>query len=277
MSTFEIVFLYGSLVMYVLGSLAAGAAARTGDRRRLNQARLAAAMGAGYQAVVLVSMGARTGHFPIDGAFEAFLFLSAAVTFLALALDGLRRLSVLVVGTLPLSLATTLLALAIRLTQQAETPPPEGVSSPWTALHIIVALGAYGAFALAFVTGILYLVAQRQLKDRSLPSMLGLMPSLETVARLNIRSVASGAALLAGGIVVGYFYARSLYNRDFDRVDPKIILSCVTLAAYLAILLLNRRPTFRGRRAAIASVLCFLLVMVNFWASLFWSGLHRYR
>jgi ABC-type transport system involved in cytochrome c biogenesis permease subunit len=276
MTGFEIVFLYGSLVMYGLGTLAAGGAARSGDRRRLNQARLAGVMGALYQIVVLVLFGARTGHFPIDGAFEAFLFLSAAVMVLALVLDGLRRLSILVIGTLPLAMVTTLLALAIRVTQE-EGPPPAGVSSPWTALHIFVALGAYGAFAFAFVTGILYLVAQRRLKDHALPSMLGLMPSLETVARLNVRSIAAGVALLAGGIVVGYFYARQFYQRQFDRLDPKIILSCATLAAYLVLLALSRRPSFRGRRTALGSVLGFFLVMANFWASIFWSDLHRYR
>lgn len=277
MTSFEIVFLYGSLVMYGLGTLASGGAARTANRRRLNQARLAAVLGAAYQVVVLVSLGARTGHFPIDGAFEAFVFLAAAVAALALGLDALRGLSILVIGTLPLSLVTTLLALAIRLTQGGEAPPPAGVSSVWTALHIFVALGAYGAFAFAFVTGILYLVAQRQLKDHSIPSMLGFMPSLETVARLNVRSIAAGVLLLAGGIVVGYFYARAFYNRSFDRLDPKIILSCATLGAYLAILLLSRKPAFRGRRTALGSVLCFFLVMANFWASIFWSDLHRYR
>lgn len=277
MSSLEIVFLYGSLVMYSLGTLAAGSAARGGDRRRLNQARLAAGLGATYQVVVLVSLGARLGHFPIDGAFEAFVFLAAAVAVFALALDGLRRLSILVIGSLPLSLVTTLLALAIRLAPAPAASPPPGVSSPWTALHVFVALGAYGAFAVSFVTGILYLVAQRQLKDHAQSPMLGFMPSLETVARLNVRSIAMGAALLAGGIVVGYFYARQFYDRKFDRLDPKIILSCATLAAYLAVLALSRRPTFRGRRTALASVLAFFLVMANFWASIFWSDLHRYR
>jgi ABC-type uncharacterized transport system permease subunit len=277
MSGFELAFLYGSLLMYSLGTLAAGSAARGGDRRRLNQARLTGALGAAYQIGVLVSMGARLGHFPIDGAFEAFVFLAAALTTLALALDGLRRLSILVIGTLPLALVTTLLALALRLAPAPEGPPLAGVSSPWTALHIFVALGAYGAFAFAFVTGILYLVAQRRLKDHAVSSMLGFMPSLETVARLNVRSIAIGAALLAGGIVVGYFYARQFYARNFDRLDPKIILSCATLAAYLAVLALSRRPAFRGRRTALASVLAFFLVLTNFWASVFWSDLHRYR
>jgi ABC-type uncharacterized transport system permease subunit len=127
------------------------------------------------------------------------------------------------------------------------------------------------------VTGILYLVAQRQLKDRTLPSTLGLMPPLQTLARLNLRSMAAGAILMAGGILVGYAQARVVYNRDFDRLDAKIILSTLTFVAYVVVLALNRRPDFRGRRTALASVAGFLLVMVTFWASIFWSGFHRFR
>ena len=49
------------------------------------------------------------------------------------------------------------------------------------------------------------------------------------------------------------------------------------VAAYGAVLLLSLRPAFRGRRTAVASVLSFLLVMVNFCTSLFGSGIHRFR
>ena len=81
----------------------------------------------------------------------------------------------------------------------------------------------------------------------------------------------------AGGILVGYAQARHVYNRQFDRLDPKIILSTLTFALYAVVLALARRPGFRGRRTALASVAGFFLVMVTFWASIFWSGFHQFR
>jgi ABC-type transport system involved in cytochrome c biogenesis permease subunit len=275
--TLEILCLAAGILMYLLGTLAAAAAARSGDRRRLAQARLCGLLGAATHAVMLGSLGIRTGHFPVTSAFEAFVFLSAFTTLAALALDGLKGFSVLLVGVLPLALLTSAVAAALEAAPSPEAPPAPGVGSAWTALHISTALGAYCAFAVSFVCGILYLVAQRQLKEHQLPNILGLMPSLETVARLNVRSMAVGALLLAGGILVGYAQARSVYNRQFDRLDPKIILSTLTFLAYLAVLLLNRRPAFRGRRSALASVGGFFLVMATFWASLFWSDFHRFR
>ena len=278
MTRFEGVFLVAGVVMYLLGTIAGAAAVRRGERRHLAQARLAGLMGVVYHAVFLMSLGLNTGHFPVTSAFEAFVFLSMAATAAALALDWQRGLGVLLVGILPLAFVTSAVALALEAVPPARPPavapgPPGG----WTALHIFTALGSYGAFAVSFVCGILYLVAQRQLKQHALRAGLGMMPSLETVARLNIRAIAMGAALLAGGILVGYAQARSLYNRQFDRLDPKILLSTLTFAVYLAVLALHRSPAFRGRRTALASIGGFLLVMVTFWASVFWSDFHRFR
>jgi ABC-type uncharacterized transport system permease subunit len=273
MRKMEWIFLAAGILMYALGTAAGFAAARSGDRRRLAQARLTGLMGALYHLFVLLSLGARTGRFPVTGAPEAFLALSTATTFVALGLDGLRKLSVLLVGTLPLAFVTTLLSAALLAAPGSEDSTPH--TSAWTALHIFTAIGAYGAFAIAFVSGVLYIVAQRQLKDHL--SILGLMPPLQSIERINLRAIAVGAILLAGGILVGYAQARQVYNRQFDRLDPKIILSTLTFALYAVVLALARRPGFRGRRTALASVAGFFLVMVTFWASIFWSGFHQFR
>jgi len=277
MRPLETVLLWAGLLFYAYGTAFAFAAVKNGDPRALARGRLGALIGAFDHAIVLFSFGARTGHFPVTNAFEAFLFLSTVVSLVALILDWYRKLAVLVVGTLPLAVVTTILALCLAPDASAAKGPPSE-DKVWTALHIVVALGSYGAFAIAFVAGILYLVEQRQLKQHGSGSILGLLPSLESVARINVRALAAGAVLLAGGIVVGYLSARKQLGTGPEwRVDPKIILSTVTFAVYLVVLLLSARPAFKGRRTAVASILSFFLVMVNFWASLFWSGIHRYR
>jgi ABC-type transport system involved in cytochrome c biogenesis permease subunit len=277
MNGFEEILLYSGTGLYAIGTVLAAMALRDGNARSLAGARGTAVLGALDHAAALVSLGARTGHFPIASAFEAFLFLATATLVGALVLDGLRRLPILTVATLPLAFVTSLLAVALSLAGPSEGPRPPGASSVWTALHVVVALGSYGAFAIAFLSGILFLIEQHQLKHHAASSILGLMPALETVSRLNVRSLAAGVVLLLGGLLVGYFQARSVYQREFNRVDPKIILTTLTFLAYLAILLLSGRPAFKGRRTALASVAAFFLLMTNFWASVFWSDLHRFR
>jgi ABC-type transport system involved in cytochrome c biogenesis permease subunit len=267
---------YAGFLFYLYGTIFAFAAVRKGDARALARGRLGALIGAFDHALALFSFGARTGHFPVTNTFEAFLFLATVVSLLALILDWYRKLAVLVVGALPLAVATT--ALAITLSFAPEESGGRSVSSGWTIVHIFIALASYGAFAIAFVSGLLYLIEQRQLKEHASPSILGLLPSLEAVARVNLRAIAIGAALLAAGIVVGYLNARKEYGLGREwRVDPKIILSTITFAAYAVVLALSAKPAFRGKRTAVASVLSFLLVMVNFCTSLFGSGIHRFR
>lgn len=270
--------LYGGLILYAIAAGFAAWAIRTGDRRGLQTARFGALCGAIDHIVFLVRVAARTGHFPVTGAIEAYVFLSTAIILLALLLDWMKHWTVLVVATLPLAVTTTLLALALAmLPERAPTPMPPS-SSLWTSLHISTALGSYGAFALAFVSSILYLIAQRQLKDHAAASILGLIPSLETVARINRRSIGAGVLLLAGGLLVGYLQARAVLGLGPQwRNDPKIYLTTFTLAAYLVILVLSGRPTFKGRKTALASVAGFVLVMATFWASVFWSDFHKFH
>ena len=270
--------LYTGLLFYVLATGLAFWALRSGDRRVLQGARILAGFGAVDHLYYLIRLGAQTGHFPVTGALEAYIFLSTAVILLAFLVDWMKKWTSIFVATLPLAVVTTLLALALTLVPESAGKPMPTPASLWTGLHVSTALGSYGAFAIAFVSSILYLIAQRQLKDHAAAAMLGMTPSLETVARVNRRSIAVGVALLAGGLLVGYMQARNVYGiESWWRNDPKIYLTTFTLAAYVAILILSFRPTFKGRRTALASCAGFLLVMATFWASVFWSDFHRFH
>jgi len=275
-----VINLYGGLVLYAIATAFAVWSVRTGDRRALLTARFGALFGALDHVAYLIRLGVQTGHFPVTGAIEAYVFLSTAIIFVALALDQLKKWTVILVATLPLAVVTSMLALALTgiPAEHQGIPPGAAASSLWTSLPVATALGCYIAFALAFVSSILYLIAQRQLKDHAAASTLGLIPPLETVARITRRAIAAGVVLLAGGLLVGYFQARVHYGvQSWWRNDPKIYLTTATLATYLAILILSGRPTFKGRRTALASVAGFFLVMATFWASVFWSDFHKFH
>jgi len=275
-----VINLYGGLILYAVATAFAIWSVRTGDRRGLLTARFGALFGALDHVAYLVRIGVQTGHFPVTGAIEAYIFLSTAIILVALALDGMKKWTVILIATLPLAVTTSLLALALTGIPESrqDALPVHASSSLWVSLHVATALGSYIAFALAFVSSILYLIAQRQLKDHAAASTLGLIPPLETVARITRRAIGAGVVLLAGGLLVGYLQARTAYGLEkWWRNDPKIYLTTATLAAYLIILIMSGRPTFKGRRTALASVAGFFLVMATFWASVFWSGFHRFH
>jgi ABC-type uncharacterized transport system permease subunit len=269
-------FLYAGMLCLALGAWDSIRALRRSERRILVSARINAGVGLGLHVVELAAEGIRTARFPVSGAAEGFIFLSCVLLATALILDGLKGWSILVVATLPLSLVMSAAAAGLGASPGGGTP--SNLSSLWLGMHIFTALGATAAFGLAFVAGVLYLVAQRQLKVHASGSILGWMPPLETVARLQRRAVFIGILLQLGGLVVGYLQARKVMGLGADwRQDPKIWLTTMTLFAYVAILTLGERPGFKGRRAALATCGAFLLVMLTFWASVFWSGFHRFH
>lgn len=272
----EILFLSGGLAAFAAGTASAAGAARTGSPRFIAATRAAAALGTGLFAALLATVGARESRFPVSGTFEAFVFLAAATSATAIVLDLWRGMPVFLVATLPLALLTALLALALTLTPPSP-PDAASLSSLRIALHAAGALASYAAFAIAFASGVVYLVSQRMLKRHGSPPALGLMPPLETTARINVRAIAAGVVLLTIGLLVGYFYARELYpGQRVWRLDPKVFLTTSTVAVYAAILGLSRRPRFKGRRTALASVGGFALVLATFWANVFWSRFHSF-
>ena len=275
MKSLEFALLWGGLLAFAAGTAAAAAAVRSGTSRLLALVRAAAGLGIGLHAAFLAVTSAREGRFPVESTLEAFVFLAAALTAAAILLDLLRGMPILLIAAMPLALLTTLLALALTLAPPrtpADAPGPSGAA---VALHAAGALASYAAFALAFASGVVYIVAHRQLKRHGPSPVLGLMPPLETVGRVNVRSIAAGVVLLAAGLVAGYLYARELYPGQRGwRLDPKVFLTTITVAAYAVVLGLSRRPAFRGRRTAVASMACFALVLVTFWANIIWRGFH---
>jgi ABC-type uncharacterized transport system permease subunit len=148
------------------------------------------------------------------------------------------------------------------------------VRSPGTGVHVLVTLLSYGSFALAFISGALFLVQQRRLKTHAQSSVLTLMPSLETARKITTRALAAGVLLMTAGIVVGYLYGRSRSHHlpEGWRVDAKVWSATLSWALYVAVFALS----FKGRRTAIASVAGFVVVMALFWIAAFYSNFHRF-
>ncbi len=275
MALLEMTLLNAGILFYTVAVILSFGALRSASPRMLARGRGAALLAAILHVALLARTGLESGHFPATNLFEFTLLLSTVVMLPALALDVAKRMPILSMGTAPLALVFSLTA---ALFWGAGPRPAQSVTTAWAAMHVLVTLVAFGSFALAFVSGLLYLFERRQLKGSPASRMLGFLPSLETLYRLTLGSVALGVALLTTGIVVGYLYARTILTGSSAwRTDPKVILSTATWLGYLLVIGASLLPSFRGRRTAMASVVCFALVIVTFWASVFWSPFHNFR
>ena len=126
--------------------------------------------------------------------------------------------------------------------------------------HILCSLLSYAAFLIAFVSGILFLIQERQLKQKQMGLLFRQLPSLGTLDRANFLALGAGFALLSLGLSFGLLGTRVWLGRWWTG-DPKEYLTVFLWVSYLLLWLVRLRATLRGRRVALLSVLGFTLVL----------------
>ena len=129
-------------------------------------------------------------------------------------------------------------------------------------VHMVCSLLSYGAFLVAFVCGILFLVQERQLKRKHVGVLFHRLPSLMALDRANMLAIGTGFALLSAGLAFGLVGSRVLLGRWWIE-DPKTYLTAMLWVAYLALWVMRLRSTLRGRRVALLSILGFSLVLLT--------------
>jgi HemX protein len=130
-------------------------------------------------------------------------------------------------------------------------------ANPALEFHASVSLVAYGAFALACIAGVMYLVQERQLKTHELRSIFYHLPPLTDLFAAITRLLWWGFILYTIGIASGFFtgrplpgvqvvaavgvwllYAAILQGRYFRRIAPKQVAALCIIGFSVALTLL---------------------------------------
>jgi ABC-type uncharacterized transport system permease subunit len=119
--------------------------------------------------------------------------------------------------------------------------------------------GTYGgsaAFAIAAAAGTMYLIANYRLRNKVMTSGPNL-GSLERLERLTMESVSIGFALLTIGAIIGFMK----WHMDNRHAPTVLILSAIVWLLYAVVLHAPINPSFRGRRAAVLSIVGFVFMV----------------
>jgi len=137
------------------------------------------------------------------------------------------------------------------------------LTSYWLSLHVVLTFLSYGAFALAFVTGLGYLVQDHELKSHRLGKLFRWMPSLGVLDEINTRTLVFGFVLLTLGLLAGFFWAR-VSQALFWIKDPKVAWALLIWLLYAILLVLRMGARVRGRKVALCSIFGFALIVISF-------------
>src|SRR6187401_29217 len=115
------------------------------------------AVGFVFQCAFLYLRGQAHGRCPLTNLFEVFIFIGWSLVLLYFLVGTAYRLSLLGVFTAPLLAALQTFVLV------SPMPPPSAKVlaskvNPWLEMHASLALMSYAAFALACVTGVMFLM-----------------------------------------------------------------------------------------------------------------------
>ena len=103
-----------------------------------------------------------------------------------------------------------------------------------------------------------------------------LLPSLEFLDKLNIRSVVTGLIFLTAGILVGMSNAGKAWGFVWEW-DPKLTVVFINWLIYLFFVISHGILKWRGQRTALLSVVGFLVVVFSFFiVTNFTSTIHTF-
>ena len=140
-------------------------------------------------------------------------------------------------------------------------------ANPWLEFHASISLVAYGAFALACIAGVMYLVQERQLKTHQLRSVFYHLPPLTDLFAAITRLLWWGFALYTLGIVSGFFTGHPL-----PRVQ--VVAAIGIWLLYAAILQGRHLRWLAPKRVAALCIIGFSAALVLLWGITFTSELN---
>jgi len=214
-------------------------------------------MGLGFalQCSFLYLRGQELGRCPLTNGFEILIFVSWAIVLLYFAVGHTFHLSLLGLFTVPLTALFQIIALMM----------PQGVNEPvkqapdyWLEMHASLSLVAYGAFALACVAGVMFLIQDCYLRSGRLGLFFYQLPPVQYLTQAISRLLWLGFLLLTIGIV-------SALMMDQWPGTGKLATIALVWLAYGAVLVWKFIHGLGARKLASAAVWVFALPVLTYW------------
>jgi len=214
------------------------------------------------EAVILIFRAIAIKAVPLTGLFESMIVLTIVFglifLFLNIAIHKVWFASVMVWVMLLLVLMSGIVAKPASQAQAA-------ASTPWAIAHAIAMIlsGASAMFATA--SAILYLFAERKLKQKNLLHVLGKVPNIEKLERMNILGLKSCFVLMTFGLASGIGLAATSASLNMTAIDwltdAKIILITVVWLLLGAIMVLWRTAKLKEKTIAHVTLVTFALIL----------------
>lgn len=213
------------------------------------------------------------GHAPLSNLYESLVFFSWTLMVIYLVVERAYGNRVIGAFVAPIAfLAMAYASLSPNINDRIQPLVP-ALKSNWLIAHVITCFIGYAAFAIAFGISLMYLIKQKEGRQKS--RLLSLFPENRLLEALNHQMVMFGFLFLSAGIITGSVWANSAWG-SYWSWDPKETWSLITWLVYAILLHARLMRGWRGKRLAYISIIGFGAVLFTYFGVNLLPGLHSY-
>lgn len=214
------------------------------------------------------------GHIPVSNLYEVFILFAIITALLYLHYE--RRYNNRAMGAFVLTVISGAVAFLLWYTFERGAheiqPLVPALQSYWMKIHVPANFVGYGAFALAAMLGVAYLLMER--KPEGL--LARRLPSLEQLDDIMYKAIALGFAFFTVATVLGAMWAAEAWG-GYWSWDPKETWALIVWLNYAAWLHLRLTKGWRGKPLAWWAIIGLFVTLFAFvGVNMFLSGLHSY-
>lgn len=223
-------------------------------------------------------IGTDVGHIPVSNLYEVFILFAVITAIIYLFYE--RRYQTRSLGGFVLLVisAAVVFQLWYAFEKQAHEIQPlvPALQSYWMKIHVPANFVGYGAFAMAAMIGVAFLlVSWRQAKNPN-GSLVETMPSLAVMDELMYKSIALGFAFFTLATILGALWAAEAWG-GYWSWDPKETWALIVWLNYAAWLHMRMTKGWSGRPMAWWAVIGLFVTLFAFvGVNMFLTGLHSY-
>lgn len=216
-------------------------------------------------------LGPDIGHIPISNLYEVFILFAIITALLYLYYEN--RYANRQMGSFVLLVIVAAIGFLLWYTfdRQAHEIQPlvPALQSWWMKIHVPANFIGYGAFSLAAMIGVAYILAQRGI-------LASRLPQLVMLDDIMYKSIAIGFAFFTIATILGAMWAAEAWG-GYWSWDPKETWALIVWLNYAAWLHLRLVKGLRGPVLAWWAVVGLLVTTFAFLGvNMFLSGLHSY-
>ncbi|MDO5028053.1 MAG: c-type cytochrome biogenesis protein CcsB [Bacillota bacterium] len=242
------VFIYAlSMVLYFLSYI-------NKNEKIAKKAQVALRLSFLIHTAAIIVRGLAAARMPLSNQYEfATAFAWGVALFLIIFENKYKYYSM---GSFVLPLLLIVIGYAALANKEIQPLMP-ALKSWWLLIHVSLAILAYGSFALATGTSIMFLIQNKKDGPDSR------LPGKEDLDQITYRAVVLGFLFLSMTIITGALWAKKSWGR-YWAWDPKETWSLVTWIIYTIYLHLRRSKGLADQKSAWFCILGFLAVLFTY-------------